>query len=644
MTSTSARRYLANTLIWLCGIWFHGATLAAETPPADCHGIRDLVIVAHMDDDLLFMNPDIDATLAAGGCVRTLYMTASERNDGAPYMRSRESGVRAAYARMAGTQDNWSMQLETVAGRPFVSFTLDPDPRIQLWHMRLTDPWLGKGWGSLTPLSQAESVPGQSVATLALPPSIYTRQGLVDTLAQLIREYAPTVIRHMDDSVAIPYARLCWRCNGHDHPDHISSARLTREASLLAPGPYARIGYVNYPTQERQVNLADSETARKTDIFRRYAWQDNRYCPTGRDCNSPAGPTAAWVARIYYVTPPDSTVSLMPGAAGSLQLLGTNQYDSAPQVWQSATGQWQSPGGRPVTAPLGVRYPDNSTGLLALDAQGQLWVNHSDRTRAWHGWQRLAGFTQTHPPAISREDMPALVALDHRGQIRWTETRERSHIWREAATLPPLAHIQAEMALVRDSSGRLIVFALDRAGALFTLRQRDPNSGDWQPWQRLDTPASNGGLAALRNGQGAIELYFRDQASQHLLRLTQSPDDQWQTTDLGVAYRGSPAVALDTLGSSTIAVRGTDQDALWILSAGVAHRLSEHIASSPALLLQQNGLYLAARLAETPQGYRIWAQRPQGWKRQDTMPVPPDARGTPFSTNVEHRQVFQTLK
>ncbi|MEQ4619423.1 MAG: PIG-L family deacetylase [Corticimicrobacter sp.] len=644
MIPTSARRSLVNTLIWLCGTWLHGAAFAAETPPADCHGIRDLVVVAHMDDDLLFMNPDIDATLAAGGCVRTLYMTASERNDGAPYMRSRESGVRAAYARMAGAPDNWSMQLETVAGRPFASFTLESDPRIQLWHMRLTDPWLGKGWGSLTPLSQAESIPGQSVATLALPPSTYTRQGLVDTLAQLIREYAPTVIRHMDDSVAIPYARLCWRCSGHDHPDHISSARLTREATLLAPGPYARIGYVNYPTQERQANLSDSETARKTDIFRRYAWQDNRYCPAGPDCNSPAGPTAAWVARIYYVTPPDGTASLLPGTAGSLQLLGTNQYDNTPHVWQSATGQWQSLGGRPIAHPMSVRYPDNSTGILALDAQGQLWGNDSDSTHAWHGWQRLAGFAQSHPPAMSQEGTPALVALDHQGQIRWTETRERSHRWREAATLPPLAHIRTEMALVRDQSGRLAVFAQDRAGALFVLHQTAPNSLEWQPWQRLDTPASNGGLAALRNAQGAIELYFRDQASQHLLRLTLTLDDQKQVTDLGVAYRGSPAVALDMHNTSTIAVRGTDQDALWVISAGVAHRLGEKLASSPALLRQQDGLHLAARLADTRQGYRIWVQRPQGWKRLDTVPAPSESRGTPFATNVERRQVFQTLK
>lgn len=644
MTPTHARHALSIALIWLCGFWLQAEASATGTPPAACNGMRDLVIVAHMDDDLLFMNPDIDATLATGGCVRTLYMTASERNDGAPYMRSRESGVRAAYARMAGAPDTWSMQLETVAGRPFASFTLDADPRIQLWHMRLTDPWLGKGWGSLTPLSQAESVPGQSVATLALPPSTYTRQALVDTLAQLIREYAPTIIRHMDDSVAIPYARLCWRCDGHDHPDHISSARLTREATLLAPGTYSRIGYVNYPIQERQANLSDSETARKTDIFRRYAWQDNRYCPSGRDCNSPTGPTAAWVARIYYVPTPDSAASLMPGAAGVLQLLGTGPHDNAPHVWQSATRQWQSLGGRPAVHPISIQYPDKSIGILALDAQGQIWQDDSGEAQAWRGWQRLAGLAQSHPPAIAREGTPALVALDHQGQIRWAETHAQGHRWREATTLPPLANIRPEMALVRDQVGRLTVFALDRAGALFTLRQAAPGSSDWQPWQRLDTPASNGGLAALRNAHGAIELYFRDRASQHLLRLTQVPDDQWQTADLGIAYRGSPAVALAPDGNSTIAVRAADQEALWVISAGVAHQLSDRIASAPALLRQPEGLYMAARLAGFPQRYQIWAQHSQGWRRMVSIPAPTESRGTPFSTNVEHRQVFQTLK
>src|SRR5690606_36660420 len=98
------------------------------------------------------------------------------------------------------------------------------------------------------------------------------------TLASIIRDYDPTTVRRMDDTIAIAYTELCWRCPGHDHPDHIASARLTREAMMIAPGVYDGIGYVAYPTQEYASNLWQAQITRKTEVFRRYAWDDYRYC------------------------------------------------------------------------------------------------------------------------------------------------------------------------------------------------------------------------------------------------------------------------------------------------------------------------------------------------------------------------------
>src|SRR3546814_4418800 len=67
----------------------------------ECHGIKDLAFVAHLDDDLLFMNPDIASNIEAGGCVQVVYLTASDAGEGEHYMLGRERGVRAAYAYMA---------------------------------------------------------------------------------------------------------------------------------------------------------------------------------------------------------------------------------------------------------------------------------------------------------------------------------------------------------------------------------------------------------------------------------------------------------------------------------------------------------------------------------------------------------------
>ena len=144
--------------------------------------------------------------------MRLVYLTASDAGEGDGYMLGRERGVRAAYAYMAHQPDEWTEDTAVAGGHTIARFTLKGNPRVQLWHMRLKDPWLGQGWGSLTPLSRVESEPGQTADTLGPHAERYTRPDLVDTLADLIRQYAPTTVRHLDDTINVPYTQLCWRC------------------------------------------------------------------------------------------------------------------------------------------------------------------------------------------------------------------------------------------------------------------------------------------------------------------------------------------------------------------------------------------------------------------------------------------------
>ena len=105
---------------------------------------QDLAFVAHLDDDLLFMNPDIASNVEAGGCVRLVYLTASDAGEGDGYMLGRERGVRAAIP----TWRISPMRTETrpwPAGTTIARFTLKGNPRVQLWHMRLKDPAGGLG-------------------------------------------------------------------------------------------------------------------------------------------------------------------------------------------------------------------------------------------------------------------------------------------------------------------------------------------------------------------------------------------------------------------------------------------------------------------------------------------------------------------
>ena len=115
------------------------AAQAAPPTLAQCHGIKDLAFVAHLDDDLLFMNPDIASNIEAGGCVRLVYLTASDAGDDC-----RERGVRAAYAYMAHQPDEWT---EDTAGGHDRALHAQGQPA-RSCGMRLKDPWLGQGWAA----------------------------------------------------------------------------------------------------------------------------------------------------------------------------------------------------------------------------------------------------------------------------------------------------------------------------------------------------------------------------------------------------------------------------------------------------------------------------------------------------------------
>ena len=49
---------------------------------------------------------------------------------------------------MAHQPDEWTEDTAVAGGHTIARFTLKGNPRVQLWHMRLKDPWLGQGWAA----------------------------------------------------------------------------------------------------------------------------------------------------------------------------------------------------------------------------------------------------------------------------------------------------------------------------------------------------------------------------------------------------------------------------------------------------------------------------------------------------------------
>jgi len=100
MLHTTRYSKFAATFICAVGllICFAQYTWAAPTPV-------DLNIVAHQDDDILFMNPDILNSVVAGHRQVTVYITSGSRDGNDGYALQREAGAIAGYQKLLQLAD-----------------------------------------------------------------------------------------------------------------------------------------------------------------------------------------------------------------------------------------------------------------------------------------------------------------------------------------------------------------------------------------------------------------------------------------------------------------------------------------------------------------------------------------------------------
>ncbi|MET0779332.1 MAG: PIG-L family deacetylase [Candidatus Saccharimonadales bacterium] len=256
-----------------------------ELPYTSCAGPSVMNIVAHQDDDLLFMNPDTLRSIRAGECVRTVYVTSGDAGAGKYYWVGREQGSEAAYSKMLGTDDIWIERLVKLSSGQFVTVA-NPraNSRVSLVFMHLPDGNLhGEGFGS----SQHESLErleGGHIQTVHAidHQSTYTADDLTNTLNILIRTYQPSQIRTQ--------ANLASYMNA-DHSDHMVVGRFTQQAyniylqQQFGGQPLIPLSfYVGYPIRGMQANLAGQDLKDKEDAFFAYAKFDDGVCDSEQMC------------------------------------------------------------------------------------------------------------------------------------------------------------------------------------------------------------------------------------------------------------------------------------------------------------------------------------------------------------------------
>lgn len=236
-----------------------------------------LYVVAHQDDDLTLMNPDMLHDLATGASVRTVYLTSGDAGfTCAAYTAGRERGIQVGYATLLGVPDEWDAHEVEVAGK-LVRITTLRGTRLTLAFIGLHNsgifdtalPDLENLWSGAAAAIETRPYDGRSRIDR------YTRDELIGTLAKLMEDFQATHVNTLDSSRLQP---LVWP---FDHSDHVHSALFALAAAQRYRVP-AQIGmYRAYNFAFEQENVAPAVAELKLAAFQAYMDHDAKICRTG---------------------------------------------------------------------------------------------------------------------------------------------------------------------------------------------------------------------------------------------------------------------------------------------------------------------------------------------------------------------------
>jgi LmbE family N-acetylglucosaminyl deacetylase len=250
----------------------------SDNPTHELSSQRCLSLVAHPDDDLLFMNPDIVAGIRAYHETRTVFLTSWENPELPGYWQRREQGIREAYAHMADVPSRWHTELVTLGDSQLEIHALVDAPYVSIALLHLPDN-ASTGPGVVTLRDLYDHPSSHSRIKTIDGRYSYTYKSLTNLLTVLMEEFRPTLVRIQNPYATLdnspetgvttstpPYA---------DHPDHIRTAKFAHLAHQAYAEPHDLLCYRNYDIQNERVNLRSMESREKLGIFEIYAKHDD---------------------------------------------------------------------------------------------------------------------------------------------------------------------------------------------------------------------------------------------------------------------------------------------------------------------------------------------------------------------------------
>ncbi|ROZ69403.1 PIG-L family deacetylase [Ramlibacter sp. WS9] len=355
--------------VFLMCLW--GVAVAAPNCPVG----TTMNVVAHQDDDLFFMNPDLIHEIRAGRCVRTVYVTAGDAGQPEAYWKSREDGAKAAYLQMNQPPSgppllpSWNVSSAGVPGRVIDVHSL-LNTKVSLVFLRLPD---GARWGGGNASQGYKSLhklwtgTGTDVWRTAEPGTgfiwdmksvdnlnIYTLAQLQDVLLTLVNNYQPDRLKTLDH--VGPHADM-------DHPDHHTVAYIMDNVNGRYTTPHVFMGYrgytVTYPVHLAE-NVHGSDRTDKLKAMQAYLPYDSQLPANALDPSN-VDSEYKWVTRQYKVNAGPNLAFTATATASSTA--GTSQaaskaIDGVAQGYPyDATREWAATSGAGAGSWLQLTWP-----------------------------------------------------------------------------------------------------------------------------------------------------------------------------------------------------------------------------------------------------------------------------------------------
>ena len=319
---------------------------------------NDLAIVAHQDDDLLFMQPDLIEALRHGGGVTIAYVTAGNDNHDFAYSQKRYDGVMSAYSAASGAS-GWQCGWIELSGHAAEHCRLEA-AKLSLVFLGYPDG--GKQGQFATSLLALWSGKITGADTIAPRTAHYDREGLVATLAAVIATTQPRTIRTLEVAAN----------HGTDHSDHMIVGALAVLAKASAGAQAELLSYRGYDISAEPGDGFPPITAIANDAFAHYSACTDGCAACGEACATFSATYAGYLQRHYavridrYATGVAEGMCVSAGGLGDCAVPWRFDRDGLVHVGDQCVAV-------DTTGGLGLG-PCATATPMTLDEEGHIWI------------------------------------------------------------------------------------------------------------------------------------------------------------------------------------------------------------------------------------------------------------------------------